>query len=922
MMRATSAAIKPAQDDNVIDISNRFSPRQGDEGALYRDDEDGGMTVLLGAGLGGGLNAREEDVKGAPFNANLAEYLDESTLNTIAYDVIEGIEADLESRKEWEELLRKGMELLGFKMEERDYPFKGAAGVFHPVMTEAVVRFQAQARGEMLPAAGPVRTQIIGDDTPDVEMKANRVKDFFNYWCTEENENYYPEFDKMLMQVGIVGNAFKKVFHNPLKNGPDAPFILPDRLIVNYGATSLEDAARITQVIPTSKTELIRKQLMKVYRKIDLGEPIDDELSEPQKVRDKIEGRSDERAEGEESYIVYESHTEYDIEIDGLEHCDEEGEPTGLPLPYIITLDRDTRKVLAIYRNWDQQDAHYATGPKRSQFFVHYGLLPGTGFYYFGYAHILGGIAKGSTMLLRQLLDSGTLANFPGGLRVKGMKTDDSSVVVGPCEFKEIDTGGLPIQDSVMPLPYKDPSAVLLQLLTALTEAAQRLGATADMQVGEGRQDAPVGTTIAMIEQAQKVMSAIHKRLHVSQRKELRLLAKVFGREEGAKYPYRVNGQTGMALGADFNSAIVDVLPVTDPNIPTQAQRLALLDAELKLAQSAPQIHDLRAIYGKFYLSLGLQQAEIAQIMPPPNQGMPADPITEFQMALKGQPLMAGPMQNHDAHIAAHMSQLQIPHIDKTPAFQPMLSHIYDHTALKYRQAMAVQLAQQGIQVPPPSPPGAPPQPMPPQMEQQLSIAVAGAAKQVLSQFQQSMDPAMALENRTLDLKQFELQLKKQDQDRKAVENEAMQKTELQKLEATMANDAKDRASRERQGEQKIEAERVRAVGELGQAGLQAISEAQDMQHQTHRTQVDAATQVHSDRHETHRAHLAAITDFMGAAAQHQANTIDNKRAANEGRQVDVAQKQVELDRDRLPIEKLQAQNAGIAARRPTPSKK
>lgn len=874
--------------DTGVDVSHMYQPDvQTDGDAAWHEEQDGGATVYLGGASEGGLGAAIEDVKNAPFDANLAEFLDESTLGRIAEGLLEGIEADLESRKDWEALLNKGTELLGFKIEDRDFPFKGAAGVHHPVMTEAIIRFQATARGEMLPADGPVRTKIIGDDDPDAEAKAERVKNYFNYFLTEVDKGYYAEFDKMLVHLGVGGNAFKKVFRDPLKRRPASPFILPDQFIVNYAATSLENAARKTHVIPTSKTELIKKQLVGVYRKVDLGEAAEEE-TEVQSVRNSVDGRSMELAEGDDRYMVYECHTDVDIDVPGLEHVGKDGEPTGLPLPYIIAVEKESRKILAIYRNWQENDPDYATGPQAEEHFVHYSLIPGLGFYAFGFAHLLGGIAKGSTMLLRQLIDAGTLSNFPGGLRVKGMKVDDSSMTVAPCEFKEIDTGGLPIQDAVMALPYKDPSEVLVQLMGALVDAAQRLGATADMQVGEGRQDAPVGTTVALIEQAMKIMSAIHKRLHVSHRDELRLLAKLFGREQGARYPYRIDGQVGMAVAADFSGGAVDILPVSDPNLPTQAQRLALSDAKLKLAQQAPQIHDLRAAYEDMYITLGLTKQQIQRIMPPPQQAQPADPVTEFQNVLAGKPLAAGLMQLHDAHITAHMAQAQTPGLDKLPAYSALIAHIAEHVGMKYRVLVMQAAQQRGVQLPPPG------QPLPPQLENAITLLTAQHSQEILAQFRQHMDPETALAQEANDLKRQEIQMKREDGQRKSAENRIQNQTELVKTTAQLANDAAERRSKVVQGAQRIEAERIKAKGNVAAALLQTAVDMRGQSHDTLRSALD---------------HHATMTGHGIAAHQ-----IHADRAS------------LALEHKRLPIEHKQADAAilsakadGIAARKPAP---
>lgn len=893
----------PAPDP--LDARHIIEPQSGGSDD-YQPDADGGAVVYLDAGRFRGRSL--EDLSHLPHGANLAEALDESMLSQMANDILEGIEADLLSKREWDEILTKGMELLGFKIEEKAFPFRGAAGVYHPVMTEAVLRTQANLRGEMLPAEGPAKTKLFGDETPDETARADRMKNYLNYHLTEVDEGYYSEYDKMLLWVCVGGNAFKKVFRDPLKGRAAAPFVLPDQLIVNYAATSLATADRITQLIPTSRSEMIRMQLVGHYRKVDLSEPDENDDSPVQLVRDRLDGRRRQIVDGEERYTVYESMCVYDIEVPGVMHVGPNRRPSGLPLPYIVSIDRDSRKVLSVYRNWEEGDPKFATGPERSDYYVHYELFPGLGFYAFGYAHIMGGIAKGATTILRQLMDAGTLSNFPGGVRVKGLKMAENTLAIGPNEFVEIETNGLPIQQAIMPMPYRDPQEVMIKLLEGLVEAAQRLGSTMDLQVGEGRQDAPVGTTMSLIEQAVKMLSAAMKRLYVAQRKELRLIARVFAQDPTAVYPYKINGQKGQAVAADFADTS-DIVPVSDPNLPTQAQRLGRADAKLNLADRAPELHDRREAYGDIYREMGLSQQEIDRIMPPPARAQPADPITEFQNALKQMPLAAGQNQNHDAHITSHLAQAKTPGLDKSPAYAALLAHVLEHVGMKYRGLVMASLQQRGITLPPPG------QPLPPALEQQISVIVSAKAEQILQLFQQSLDPQLALEYAQIEQKDRELEFKKQDAERKGIEEANAQSTDMTKEVMQLHDGAAKRQADVIANQSKTVQQLIKARGDIISAGITAGMASEQIRHDTLTTVLEAASAAADRRND--RLKIGSDLVKSGIAAQ---------KIGHEDRKLDVARVQQKLDSSQQAIDHKQADAAilsakaeGIAARKPTP---
>ena len=590
--------------------------------------EDGSVLV--------GEIEEQIEVAPVPFDANLADYVDESELMRISSDLVGDIDDDISSRSDWEETYKRGINLLGMEYDERSEPFAGATGVVHPLLSESVTQFQAQAYREMLPSGGPVRCQTVGTETEETVAQAERVKNYMNYMLTYEMEEYDPETDQMLFYLPIVGSTFKKVYFDPLLQRGVSKFVHAEDLVVPYGATDLLTAPRITHVIRMDSNEVRKMQIVGFYRDIDLPTGGNNE-SDYSDVQEAIDGAQGVQLSGQ-SYemTLYEVHTTLDLE--GFENMDMNGEPSGLRVPYIVTILESTGDILAIRRNYDQNDMLM----RRQQYFVHYKFLPGLGFYGFGLTHMIGGLSQASTSLLRQLIDAGTLSNLPAGFKARGARIRDEDEPLQPGEFRDIDAAGMDIRQSIMTLPFKEPSATLYQLLGTLVDSGRRFASMADMKVGEMSGETPVGTTMAIMERGTKVMSAIHKRLHYSQKQEFKLLASVFAKFSAPMYPYAVPGAPPEIKQADFDDRI-DVLPVSDPNIFSMSQRIALAQTQLQLVQSNPDIHGgpqgLYQAYRKMYEALGV--TNIDSILPRPPQPQPMNPARENQEALRNQRLQA-----------------------------------------------------------------------------------------------------------------------------------------------------------------------------------------------------------------------------------------------------------------------------------------
>ena len=755
--------------DAGIDVEVPLDAGELVDGALVMENEDGSVDI--------DFDPADEDAGDAEeHSANLADFMNDMDLAGLSEQLMSGVEEDKQSRSDWETTMEKGIKLLGLKIEDRTTPFNGACGVFDPLMAEAVIRWQAVARGELMPAAGPVKTQVIGVPNMDLDDQAERVKAWMNLYLTELAPEYYEEFDQMLMWLPLVGSTFKKVYQDPVLARPVARFVLPSNFIVSYGTSDLSTSQRYCHVVPMTKKQLRMAQINGVYRDLSLGDPQptgNDDIVQAEV--DSVEGLQP-GASGANDYQIYEVYA--DLDLKGFENED------GIPLPYIVSIDENTRKILSIRRNWKEGDTTF----QKRNYFVHYKFLPGLGFYGLGYAHILGNSAKTATSIRRQLIDAGTLNNFPGGLRVKGMRLDDNNLGIGPTEFREIDTGGLPIQNAIMPMPYKEPSQVSLELLRETYEGARNLANTAEIAVGDGRQDAPVGTTVALMEAATRVQSATLKRAHKSLGQELKLIADLFGEYlPEAPYPFPVKGGQTAIMRADFVNNI-DVIPVSDPNLSSSAQRMLRAEALLRFATQQPDMHDLHAAFKQMYMEMGIEPEKIDAILPNKMiEPKPLDPLTENQNAIVGLPLRAGEYQDHDAHIAAHA-----PIAQDNPNLQ---AHINEHLALKLRVQVQQVLGQQ---LPPP---GAP---LPPEVENQLALAVAEAMQQLAPMYkpqpeQPPVDPLVEVEAMKVQQKQ--------------ISDERDAQVELQKAELSYRSDAEDRASKEKIAAMKLESEALRTFG-------------------------------------------------------------------------------------------------------------
>jgi hypothetical protein len=662
-----------------------FTPEDFAGGAQVTEMPDGGAMVEALSGMGLEGMSQEELI---PFDANLAEFLEDDTLGEIATDLAGAYQDDLASRQDWEETYTKGLDLLGVQTEERSSPFEGCSSVTHPLIAESVVQFQAQAYKELLPAGGPVKTQVVGLHDRARTEQAQRVKDYMNYLIMDRMDEYDPDTDQMLFYLPLSGSTFKKVYFDSTKQRPVSKFVPAQDVVVPYAASDLLSAPRITHVLKMSDNEVRKLQVSGFYRDVELTSGSTEDPSEVRKKVDEIQGTS-RSSYTDDVRTILEMHVELDL--DGFEDMGMDGQPTGIKLPYIVTIDEASNEVLSIRRNYAEGDPTRAA----TQYFVHYKFLPGLGFYGFGLTHMIGGLGRAATSILRQLIDAGTLSNLPAGFKARGMRVANSDEPLQPGEFRDIDAPGGNIRDAIIPLPYKEPSATLAQLLGALIEGGRRFVSVADEQAQNIGNEMPVGTTVALLERGMKVLSAIHKRLHYGQKQEFRILARIISENMPPVYPYEVEGEARQLKQQDFDGR-VDVLPVSDPNIFSMAQRVALAQEQLKLAQTNPQMHNLHAAYRRMYQALEVQN--IDEILPPPQEPQPMDPAMENGRALVGTPLQAFENQNHEAHIEAHVLFYRLPLVQATPhAVLAIVAHIMEHVAMMARVQM-LQQSQELIQ--------------------------------------------------------------------------------------------------------------------------------------------------------------------------------------------------------------------------------
>ena len=685
------------------------------------------------------------------FNANLAEELDDADLAQLASDLMEGYEGDLSARKDWLDTYVEGLELLGLKLEDRSEPWEGACNVFHPLMTESLVKFQAETMTETFPAAGPVKTQIIGKETKETVEAAARVQENMNFQLTEKMVEYRPEHERMLWGLGLAGNAFKKVYYDPNLERQVALFVPAEDIVVPYGASSLETAERVTHVMRKTANELRKLQVAGFYRDVDLGEP-SHELEEVEK---KIAEKMGFDATTDNRFKILEMHV--DLDLEGYEDTDKEGDPTGIARPYVITIERSTNTILAIRRNWNQDD----DTKRKRQHFVHYGYVPGFGFYCFGLIHLIGAFAKSGTMILRQLVDAGTLSNLPGGFKTRGLRIKGDDTPISPAEFRDVDVPSGSIRDNILPLPYKEPSQVLNMLMNQIIEEGRRFASAADLKVSDMSAQAPVGTTLAILERTLKVMSAVQSRIHYAMKQEFKLLKTIIRDYTPADYAYEPSTGDRMAKQSDYD--MVEVIPVSDPNAATMSQKVVQYQAVMQLAQQNPDIYDLPELNRQMLDVLGVKN--VNKLIPNKEDVKPMNPVSENMAIINGIPVKAFIYQDHKAHITAHMAFAQDPKVlelvgqsTKANAIQAaMEAHIAEHIAYEYRHLIEQQV---GVELPDPE------EVLPEDVEVDLSRVVAKAAEQLLQKNnaeakqqqiqQQEEDPILQMQKQELQIKQME----------------------------------------------------------------------------------------------------------------------------------------------------------------------
>ena len=662
-----------SMDDNVVSFEGMAEGMDIE----ITPDEDGGMTV--------DFDPQDQRGEGDDFYMNLAEEMPERELGRISGELLGEYDANKAGRQDWEDAYANGLELLGFNYEERTQPFRGASGVTHPLLAEAATQFQAQAFNELLPASGPVRTTIMGGETRDKQQQSQRVRQFMNYYITNVMEEYTPELDQMLFYLPLAGSTFKKVYYDETLSRAVSKFIPAEQLVVPYETSDLETCPNITQSIRMSLNDLRKKQVAGFYLDIPVIPAQGDSNSVSDEI-DNIDGVSSSQIDYD--CTILECHV--DLDLEGYEDTDEDGELTGIKIPYVVTISQDNGQILSIRRNYREEDENR----KKIQYFVHYKFLPGFGFYGLGLIHTIGGLSRAATSALRQLIDAGTLSNLPAGFKARGLRIRDDDGPLQPGEFRDVDAPGGAIRDSLMPLPFKGPDQTLFNLLGFVVDAGQRFATITDMKVGDGNQGAAVGTTIALLEQGSRVMSAVHKRLHYAMKLEFKLLAKVMAEFLPQEYPYSVEGADTSVMATDFDDRI-DVVPVSDPNIFSQAQRIALAQTKLQLAGAAPEMHNMYEVYQDMYAALGVKDVDRIMRRIPDEEPVPKDPAQENIDVMDMIPLQAFEGQEHEAHIMAHMVFGSTPLIGGMPAMAMALQkHIMEHVKIAARERAAVQFIQ------------------------------------------------------------------------------------------------------------------------------------------------------------------------------------------------------------------------------------
>ena len=762
---------RPIRTDVVLGDDEVLAERPEDEPLIPQDidieiepdlDEEGNTIISFGEEI---PESMSED-----FYANLAEEMDQRDLGSLASDILTMYSEDRESRADWERTYSEGLGLLGMDTDDRSVPFQGASGVYHPLLSEAIAQFQSSAYKELLPSGGPVTTRVVGKVTPERQEQATRVKDFMNYQITEVMQEYDPELDQMLFYLPLSGSAFKKIYYDEALGRAVSKFITSEDLVVPYETTALQSANRITHMIRQNTNDVRKLQQSGFYRDIELMPSPDPQTAVTEKV-DELEGTRPTSYSSSDVMTLLECHI--NLDLPGFEDLDEGGEPTGIQLPYIVTMEEGCSEVLSIRRNWEEDDAL----KNKKQYFVHYKFLPGLGFYGFGLIHMIGGLSKSATSLLRQLIDAGTLANLPAGFKARGLRVRNDDEPLQPGEWRDVDAPGGALRDSLLPLPYKEPSGTLLNLLGVLVDSGRRFAAITEMQTGDMNEAMPVGTTVALLEKGMQVMSAIHKRLHYSQKIEFRLLAETFSEYLPQQYPFEVVGGERMVKVTDFSDQI-DVLPHSDPNIFSMAQRVMMAQTQLQLATSAPQIHNLEEAYTRMYQALGVQN--IQDLLPPSDPEHSKDPASENADALITRPLRAFIHQDHQAHIATHMAFMQNPiFANNQEAMLVLQSHIQEHFAMGYRQQVEQMI---GRELPTED------EQVSPELENQIAQAAAQATQQISAQAQEF---AQQQEEGGIDplvqIRMQELALKERDMQRKEAEAQSRLAFDMQKEQVKTA---------------------------------------------------------------------------------------------------------------------------------------
>ena len=770
-----------------------------------------------------GIDGMEIEIGGEEeegFDDNLAEYIDDKVMNQMVGDLIADYDDDVASRRDWMQTYVDGLELLGMKIEERTDPWAGACGVYHPLLSEALVKFQAETIMEIMPASGPVKTEIIGKDTPEKRDAAVRVQADMNYQITDVMTEYRPETERMLWGLGLCGNAFKKVYYDPSLERQVSIFIPAEDVVVPYGASNLETAERVTHVMRKTENEVRKLQVAGFYLDVDLGEP-NNTMDEVEK---KIAEKQGFRATSDDRYKLLEMHVNLDLE--GYEHEDKDG-PTGIALPYVVTIEKGSNKVLSIRRNWNEDDKTH----QKRQHFVHYGYVPGFGFYCFGLIHLVGAFAKSSTSLIRQLVDAGTLSNLPGGFKTRGLRVKGDDTPIAPAEFRDVDVPSGTIKDNIMTLPYKEPSQVLQSLLGTIVEEGRRFAGAADIQISDMSANSPVGTTLAILERTMKVMSAVQARIHYSLKQELRLLKKIIADYTPEEYSYEPELGDRQAKKSDYD--MVDVIPVSDPNAATLSQKVVQYQAVIQLAQTSPQIYDMKYLHRQMLDVLGIKNAD--KLVKLEDDEKPLDPISENMNAVTGKPMKAFIYQDHDAHIAAHQAFMTDPVVLKTIGQNPqanqimaaLQAHMAEHLGFQYRSQIEKQM---GVQLP------APDKPLPEEVEIQLSRLVAMASQQLLQIHKGEDAQAQAAEQQkdpVVQMQQADQKIKEADVQRKSAKDQADNQFKIAQLQAKTASEDKALAAKENMEQMKLQADaekhaitdRAKAASEKLKLGVEVAKE-------------------------------------------------------------------------------------------------